>query len=736
MGVVRETWRVEGMTCAACASASQSFISRVEGVYSAQVNYATGSILVEYDPKLTGFERLSNELKKIGYSLAKGEEEKEEAEEKKLVSLRNNMIAAIVFAFPVFVYGMFFMDAPYAHPIMFILTLPIITVFGRQFFVNAWKKARHLQSNMDTLVAIGTGSAFIFSTFNTFFPRYLIERGLQPHVYFEAAAVIIALILLGRYLEEKARSRTAGSIKKLMGLRVSTARIIRDGKEQNIPSGQVTPGDEVIVRPGEKIPVDGTVISGNSYVDESMITGEPVPSLKREGDKVIGATVNTTGSFRFKAEKVGADTMLSQIIRMVREAQGSKARIQRTVDKLASVFVPVVIVIALISFSVWYFFGPPPALSYAVITSVTVLIIACPCALGLATPTAIITGIGKCAENGILVRDAQSLETAHKLDAIVLDKTGTVTLGNPQVTGFFVDENHKAAKEAPGVLMEMEALSEHPLGRAVVDYLSEKGVKRTEVTQFRSITGKGVTAKQGERQWTAGSHKLIEEDGANISSSLKEKTRSMKASANTVIYLACNGSVVAVAEIADRIRETSAAAVKRLQEMGLEVHMLTGDNESTAEAIATQAGIKNYRANVLPPDKLEYVKELQKKGKKTAMVGDGINDAPALAQADVGIAIGTGTDIAMESAEITLIKGDIDKIVTSVILSGKTVKTIHQNLFWAFIYNTIGIPVAAGVLYPFTGLLLNPMIAGAAMAFSSVSVVGNSLRLKKAKIDK
>ncbi len=735
MSAAKETWRVEGMTCASCAAAAQNSLKRTEGVSSAQVNYATGSVLVEYDPSRTGFDSLNAALKKTGYSLAK-DGYGEEKERIRLKSLRNNMAAAIIFAIPVFIYGMFFMHAPYANLIMMVLTLPVVAVFGRQFFINAWKKALNLQSNMDTLVAIGTGSAFLFSTFNTLFPGYLMERGLEPHVYFEAAAVIIALILLGRFLEERAKSKTSGSIRKLMGLQVKTARVIRSGREQNIPVEQVQPGDEIVVRPGEKVPVDGVVLEGSSYIDESMITGEPVPSLKQKGDKVIGATINTTGSFRFTAEKVGSETMLSRIIELVREAQGSKARIQKVVDRIASIFVPLVILIAIASFIIWFSFGPPPAISYAIITSVTVLIIACPCALGLATPTAIMVGIGKGADNGILIRDAQSLETAHKLNAIVLDKTGTITMGKPEVTNLFTDPEYDSPDEALSVLLGMEQMSEHPLGRAVAGYLEEKGYEKKEITGFNSITGKGITGKYAGSEWVAGNRKLIDEKGITVPVLFEEKISTFEKESKTVIYLARENRVLCVTAIADRIRESSAKAVKQLMEMGLELHMLTGDNEATASGIASQAGIKNYRSGVLPPDKLEYIKELQKEGKVTAMVGDGINDAPALALADVGIAVGSGTDIAMESAGITLIKGDIDKIVTAIALSKQTVRTIHQNLFWAFIYNLIGIPIAAGLLYPFTGMLLNPMIAGGAMAFSSVSVVTNSLRLRRKNIGK
>ncbi len=654
---------------------------------------------------------------------------------------------------------MFFPGILYAEWIMLALSIPVIFWSGQDFFVIAFKRARHLSANMDTLIALGTGAAFLFSAFNTFFPEYLRSQGLEPHVYYEVAAVIIALILLGRYFEERAKSRTSAAIRKLMNLGSKTARVIRGGSEAEIPISEVQQGDIVIIRPGEKVPVDGKILEGRSVLDESMLTGESIPVEKKAGDTVIGATINKTGSFKMVAQKVGSQTMLAQIIKLVQEAQGSKAPLQKLADKISAVFVPVVIGIALISFTAWYLWGPSPQITYALIAAVTVLIIACPCALGLATPTAIMVGIGKGAENGILIKDAESLELAHRLNAIVVDKTGTLTRGKPEVTDMIWNVGIEARSEVSRVLLAIESQSEHPLALAVVNFLTremdpaEKSTpalalrdgsinpwleaqgsnnSSTEVRldNFESITGKGVKATYQNETFFIGNRRLLEENQVMISPALKQKIDQVSREAKTVVYVGKGKETVALIGIADTLKETSAKAVADLKKMGLAVYMLTGDNPQTAQAIGQQVGIDHIIAEVLPADKARYVKELQAKGLIVGMVGDGINDSPALAQADVGIAMGTGTDIAIESAKITLIKGDLAAIVTAIRLSKETVKTIRQNLFWAFIYNLIGIPVAAGVLYPFTGFLLNPMIAAAAMAFSSVSVVTNSLRLK------
>lgn len=739
MSTEKKTWAVEGMSCASCAGSVQNIISSGKGVRTARVNYSNNSIFVEYDSKLTGFRELDESLRESGYSLILSDflygREREEKEAKRLGLLRRNFIASAILTLPVFVFGMFLMHAPYADWIMMVLTFPVMTIFGREFFIIAWKKARHLEANMDTLVAVGTGSAFLFSIFNTFFPEYLLSRGLQPHVYYEAAAVIVTLILMGRFLEERAKTKTGTSIRKLIGLQPKTARIIHEGNVKEISVDQVMPGNIILVRPGEKIPVDGTIQEGIAWIDESMITGESMPVEKKTGDKVIGSTINETGSFRFLAEKVGSDTVLARIIRLVQEAQGSKAGIQRLADKFAGIFVPVVIVIAIISFIVWYLTGPEPSLTYAFITFVSVLIIACPCALGLATPTALMVGIGKGADNGILIRDAQSLETAHKLTTVILDKTGTLTWGKPEVTDYYAEEESKHQGFSEALLLEAESRSEHPLGKAITEYLIKKQVKGEPVDKFTSLTGRGIEFMKESRTFLAGNLRLMTDKSVIIPEDIKMRAIDHENEGKSLVYVSINGIAVVLIAIADKLRDNASASVEAMHKMGLKVHMLTGDNQGTAAVIAQSAGIDKFQANVSPEDKLFYVKKLQAEGHIVAMVGDGINDSPALTQADVGIAMGSGTDIAMESADITLIKGDIEKILFALKLSKATVKTIRQNLFWAFIYNITGIPLAAGVLFPLTGYLLNPMIAGAAMAFSSVSVVTNSLRLKRARID-
>jgi Cu2+-exporting ATPase len=734
MPAVKERFAIDGMTCASCANSVESILDHVEGVKKAVVNFADSSVLVEYEPAIASEEKLKEAVDSIGYTLITPDDpqaaSQEEIEAARLKDARIKLLVAVVLSIPVLIIAMFFPDIPYSAWIQLALTTPVVAWSGKDFFIIAYKRARHLTTNMDTLVALGTGAAFIFSAFNTFFPEYLRSRGLEPHVYYEVAAIIVALILLGRYFEERAKSRTSAAIKKLINLGVKTAKVIREGKEVEIPVGEVNIGDVVIIRPGEKVPVDGKIIEGKSVLDESMITGESIPVEKGIGDPVIGATINKTGSFRMVAEKVGSQTMLAQIIKLVQEAQGSKAPLQKLADAISAVFVPIVIVIAIISFIAWNIWGPSPQITYAIIAAVTVLIIACPCALGLATPTAIMVGIGKGAEKGILVKDAESLELAHKLDAIVLDKTGTITRGKPEVTDLIWYVEPEERRQLAGLILAMESQSEHPLALAVVNYLKEEQFSPVAVDAFESVTGKGVKAKIQGQLLLIGNRRLLEEHTVSIPSQVQQQVESLSNEAKTIVYVAVADKAVALLAIADKIKETSKKAVAQLQKMGLAVHMLTGDNRQTAEAVGRQAGVDHIEAEVLPADKAEYVKELQAKGLKVAMVGDGINDSPALAQADVGIAMGTGTDIAIESAKITLIKGDLSDIVSAIKLSSQTVKTIRQNLFWAFIYNLIGIPIAAGVLYPFTGYLLNPMLAAAAMAFSSVSVVTNSLRLK------
>lgn len=735
---VKKTFPVLEMTCAACAVSVESMLKSAAGVINAGVNFANQTAWVEYDPAITTTTDLQKTVRSIGYDLvideANSDQIKEEAQKGHYKALQQRTIWASVLSIPIVVIGMFFMDMPYGNYISMALALPVIGWFGRSFFINGWKQARHGKANMDTLVALSTGIAFVFSAFNTMNPGFWHARGIHPHVYYEAAAVIIAFISLGKLLEERAKYNTSSAIKKLMGLQPKTVRVLTDGKEQEIPVSAVLPGHFVLVRPGEKIPVDGIVTSGSSYVDESMITGEPVPVQKQTDSKVFAGTVNQKGSFQFLAQKVGNDTMLAHIIKMVQEAQGSKAPVQKLVDKIAGIFVPVVICISLLTFVVWMVAGGDSAFTNALLTSVTVLVIACPCALGLATPTAIMVGIGKGAENNILIKDAESLELAYKVDAIILDKTGTITEGKPvisQMIWLAGAENNAALKQ---ILYSLEIQSEHPLAEAVINDLKKGSITAGKVTNFESITARGVTGVDGTDRYYVGNKQLIDENKIRINNELLQQAELLQKQANTVIYFANEHEVLAVIAIADKIKPTSANAVRQLTNMGIAVYMLTGDNEQTAAAVAAATGITHFAAGMLPAEKADFIKKLQQQNKVVAMVGDGINDSHALAQADVSIAMGKGSDIAMDVAKMTLITSDLQSIPKALVLSRKTVRTIRQNLFWAFIYNLIGIPLAAGVLYPLNGFLLNPMIAGAAMALSSVSVVTNSLRLRTTKL--
>ena len=626
---------------------------------------------------------------------------------------------------PVAVIGMFFMDIPLANPIMWLLATPVLGWCGRSFFVNAWRQLRHRTVTMDTLVALSTGIAYLFSLFNMLWPEFWLARGIHPHVYFEASSVIIAFILLGRLLEARAKENTTTAIRKLMGLQPRTVTLVVNGERREVPIEQVRPGNAVLVRPGERIAVDGRIADGASYVDESMLTGEPVAVRKEPGAEVFAGTINQKGSFTFRAEKVGTDTLLARIIRMVQEAQGSKAPVQQRVDRIAAVFVPVIISVALLAFVLWLLLDPADGLTHGMLALVTVLIIACPCALGLATPTAITVGIGKAAEEGILIRDAESLEAARRIDTVVLDKTGTLTEGRPEVT----DEAWLGGDRTPAaVLAALERLSEHPLAEAVVAHLKE--AVPVSVTGFESLTGRGVRGIANGTAYLAGSETLLREQGRQIDPELARQAARWLDEAKTVIWLADERQALGVLAVADTIRESAPQAVRRLHEAGITVWMVTGDNENTARAIAARAGIEHWKSGVLPDGKCAFIRSLQEQGHRVAMTGDGINDSAALAQADLSIAMGGGSDIAIDVAQMTIVSSDLNRIPDAIALSVRTVRTIRQNLFWAFIYNLIGVPIAAGVLYPVCGFLLNPMIAGAAMAFSSVSVVTNSLRLK------
>lgn len=728
---VKGTFPVLSMTCASCAISVESIVKSVEGVINASVNFATATLSVEYLPNMTDPLGLQKAVRSVGYDLlleseATQQETLEAIHQKKFRALKNKTIWAILLSLPVVVIGMFFMDMPYGNEIMWLFSTPVVLWLGKDFFINAWKQAKHRSANMDTLVALSTGIAYVFSVFNLLFPEFWHQRGLHAHVYFEAAAVVIAFILLGKLLEEKAKGNTSTAIKKLMGLQPKTVTVIQpDGNEKQIAIEEVNAGDIVLVKPGEKIAVDGMVTSGSSYVDESMLSGEPIPVLKTDNEKVFAGTINQKGSFHFKAVKVGKETMLAQIIKMVQDAQGSKAPVQKLVDKIAGIFVPVVIGIAILTFVLWMILGGDNGVVQGLLAAVTVLVIACPCALGLATPTAIMVGVGKGAENGILIKDAESLELAKKVNAIVLDKTGTITEGRPQVTDIKWLNNADATKQ---ILFSLEKQSEHPLAEAVVKHL--EGVQSISLSSFESITGKGAKAVYNKENYFAGNKKLLIENNISIAAELQQQADEWGKQSKTIIWFADSTKALSVLAISDKIKATSVAAIKTLQEMGIELYMLTGDNEATAKAIARQTGIQHYKAEVLPQHKADFIKELQQQGKTVAMVGDGINDSTALALADVSIAMGKGSDIAMDVAKMTIISSDLTKIPQAIRLSKQTVATIKQNLFWAFIYNLIGIPIAAGILFPINGFLLNPMIAGAAMALSSVSVVSNSLRLK------
>ena len=733
--LTQENFPIIGMSCASCATRIDKVLNRQPGVSKAIVNYAAGTATVVYTPSVCTSKALQQAVQAAGYDLLIQQtpnmlEEVEAVHDQKYHALKLRTIWAIILSIPIAIIGMFFMDMPYANLIMWILSTPVVFWLGRGFFTNAWKQLKHGSANMDTLVANSTGIAYLFSLFNLFFPEFWVSRGVHPHVYFEAASTIIAFILLGRLLEEKAKGNTSSAIKKLMGLQPKNVTIITStGEQKEIPIEQIRPGNILLVKPGERIAVDGVVTEGASYVDESMLNGEPIAISKDKDSKVFAGTINQKGSFRFRAEKVGTDTLLAKIIHMVQDAQGSKAPVQQIVDKIAGIFVPTIISIAVLSFVVWVMLGGTNGFTHGLLALVTVLIIACPCALGLATPTAIMVGIGKGAERGILIKDAESLETAKKIDTIVLDKTGTVTEGKPKVSTVVWNN---LSENAESIFYSLEKLSEHPLAEAVTSYF--KDTHQIEIKHFESITGKGVKGESEGKTYYAGNRQLLEEHKIAISSALSNNFTHLTAEAQTVIWFADDTNALAIVAITDQIKKTSIQAVTELKAANIEVHLLTGDNETTAREIARKAGILHYKAGVLPQDKAAFVRQLQKKGKKVAMVGDGINDSAALAQADLGIAMGSGSDIAMDVAQMTVISSDLTKIPEALELSRQTVRTIRQNLFWAFIYNLLGVPVAAGILYPINGFLLNPMIAGAAMAFSSVSVVSNSLRLRKKKI--
>jgi len=715
----KTTIKITGMHCQSCVNVLNRALGKEKGVKSANVNFSTEKAALEFDEKLTNEDKLISIIQSKGFDghVAIDVDIKKEEKERKLElnKLRNKVILSAFFAIPAFILGMFFMKnpIPFQDIIMWALATPIQFYIGAQFYQGAWAALKNKTSNMDTLVALGTSAAYFYSV-------YAVISG-QGHQYFEASAVLITLVILGKYLEAVAKGKTSEAISKLMKLGAKNATVIRKGKTLKIPIDNVIAGDIVFVKPGEKIPVDGIIVEGHSSIDESLVTGESIPIEKKKGDAVIGSTTNKVGSFKFRATKVGSETTLSRIVRLIEEAQTKKAPIQRFADIVSSFFVPVVILISLIAFAVWFSLVHA-TLGFALTASVAVLVIACPCALGLATPTAIMVGTGKGAKSGILIKGGDALETAHKLKFVVFDKTGTITKGKPEVTDIEGDILVTAAS--------LEHDSEHPLAEAIVT--KAKGKKLKKVTGFKAIVGKGVKGKMGGKEYYFGKPKLMSELKVNISN-YSNKIEELEKEGKTVMVLSSGKKALGLIAVADEIKEDSPIAINMLQKLGIKTYMITGDNKRTAEAIAKKAGITNIFSEVMPEDKAKYVKKLQRKG-KVAMVGDGINDAPALAQSDIGIAMGSGTDVAMESGSIVLMKDSLVDVAKAIKLSKLTMSKIRQNMFWALFYNVLGIPIAAGVLYPFTGWLLSPMIAGGAMALSSVSVITNSLLLKNKKL--
>lgn len=720
------------MSCAVCAGNVESTVQALSGVEKASVNFAAGTLTVTYNPSVITLEVMQAAVQAAGYDLIVEAEDPVAMQEEKARMhykiLRRNTIGAWTLSIPLALLGMVFMHVPFGNWIMMVLALAIMIFFGRSFYVNGVRHALKGKANMDTLVALSTSIAFLFSLFNTLCPGFWLGKGLEPHVYYEASGVIIAFVLLGKLMEERAKNSTSSAIKGLMGLQPKTARLVTDGREEEVPISNLQVGNVVSVRPGEKIPVDGTLLQGSSSVDESMLSGEPIPVEKNAGDRVLAGTINQKGAFTMEATSVGGTTVLAQIVQMVQSAQGSKAPVQRIVDKISGIFVPVVVLLSFLTFVCWLVIGGESYFSYALLSAVSVLVIACPCALGLATPTALMVGMGKGAEQHILIKDAFALENLCKVNTVVLDKTGTLTEGVPVVTdSYWISDDNIRYLD---VLYTAEQKSEHPLASAILCWLEESGAKVCEAENFESLTGRGVRIQvEGVTYWV-GSQGLLDIFQAGIPEKVRKQIGQWQEDGQSVVFYGQETRLLAVLAISDRIKPTSAEAVKELKKQGIEVHLLTGDGVRTAERVAATLDIGYYKAEVMPNDKEEYIISLQQQGKKVAMVGDGINDSQALARADVSIAMGKGTDIAMDVAMVTLITSDLLLLPGAIRLSKQTVRLIYQNLFWAFIYNVIGIPLAAGVLFPINELLLNPMLASAAMAFSSVSVVLNSLRLK------
>jgi Cu+-exporting ATPase len=734
---------IENLRCASCVKFIEDELKSTDGVLSATVNIATQEASVDYLPQKTTLAQLNAAIEAWGYKPRQAisdapvdkQEEAHAREYRRL--MRMFWFSAIVsvpvllFAYPQYVpliRDLSMETIRWAWILSAIATLPVLFYSGYDFFTGAWAAFKHRSANMNTLIALGTGAAWLYSTFAIALPTVFPEGTSEP--FYDVVAVVIALVVLGQALELRAKGQSSAAIKKLLGLQAKTARVIRDGNEMDLPVEEVLVGDVIQVRPGEKVPVDGVIVEGSSAVDESMLTGESLPVSKKQGDEVIGATLNKTGAFKFRATKVGKDTALAQIVKMVQDAQNSKAPIARLADTISGYFVPIVMILAVWTFVIWFVSGPQPQLVYALVTSVTVLIIACPCALGLATPMSLMVGIGKGAEHGILIRSGEALQTARVIQTVVLDKTGTITKGKPELTDVILTNSMNGnSHQLLRLVASVEKVSEHPLAQAIVDGAQSRKIELTEVREFEAIPGHGVSAKVEGRSVLIGNLKLMNREKIALGD-LEEKSKSLADDGKTPMFVAVDGKVAGIVAVADTVKEDSAEAIKALQGLGIEVVMITGDNRRTAEAIARKVGVTRVLAEVLPEDKANNVHLLQAENKIVAMVGDGINDAPALAQADVGLAIGTGTDVAIEASDITLIKGSLKGVVTAIEVSRATMTNIYQNLFGAFIYNTLGIPVAMGLLFPFFGLLLSPLIAGAAMAFSSVTVVGNANRLR------
>ena len=720
---------IADMNCASCAVEIEKKLSSTFGIINTNINLVNNMVTISYIPESIS----SSDIKKIiintGYTPEEIAPEKEiESFEKKYYNrLKKRFLISLLFTLPILVISMGMMDIPYKNWILLILSLPVI-IAGSRFYTGAYKAFRNRSANMNTLIAVGTGSAFIYSLIATAYPELFVSVGRKPQVYYEVATVIITLILVGRMLEARARGKVSSAIRRLMELQPKTARVVRNGNEVSIPVDDLKVSNVIVVRPGEKIPVDGEIIEGSSTVDESMITGESIPVEKKSGDLVIGATINKTGSFKYRTTKIGRDTVLQQIISLVKEAQASKAPIQHLTDKISGYFVSGVLVIAILTFIIWYDLAPDAIrLSYALISFVSVLIIACPCALGLATPTAIMVGTGTGAENGILIKSGESLETAYKINTVIFDKTGTITKGEPEVTDIISNIDKK---ELLFYTASAERVSEHPLAMAVIKKAESEDISLSMPKEFRAQPGYGILAQINDKEVLIGNQKLMEDSNIEIKEII-DRANCLYDEGKTVIFIAINNNFEGVIAIADTIKPDSKSAIEDLEAMGLEVIMLTGDNNKVAEYIARQVRIERVIAEVLPEDKVNLVKKIQDEGRIVAMVGDGINDAPALAHADIGIALGTGTDVAMESADITLMRGNLSSVVSAIKLSKKTIRIIRQNLFFAFIYNVLSIPIAAGVFYPLFGILLSPVIAALAMALSSLSVVSNSLRLRR-----